>query len=100
MACGEQAGDGSGLAVATEFLARGVRKSTLSAFSWEDEVAPRAGWALGSYEARRAEISFELDGIVLPPLPPYYRGLRGMIIDLSCLYPEGEGDESSSAAID
>ena len=61
-------------AVMDALVTRGVPPEALEAFSWEDQVTGVAGWAPGGYETRRAEVSFVLDGMTLPPRPPYYAG--------------------------
>ena len=62
-------------AVVSALVARGVDPEAVEAVSWEDQVAGVAGWAPGGYESRRAEVSFVLDGVRLPPCPGYYRGV-------------------------
>jgi len=62
-------------AVMDALVTRGVPPEALEAFSWEDQVTGAAGWAPGGYETRRAEVSFVLDGVTLPPRPAYYAGV-------------------------
>eukprot|EP00908_Phaeocystis_cordata_P019520 Transcript_31056.p1 GENE.Transcript_31056~~Transcript_31056.p1 ORF type:complete len:264 (+),score=49.00 Transcript_31056:83-793(+) len=62
-------------AVVSALVARGVDPEAVEAVSWEDQVAGVAGWAPGGYESRRAEVSFVLDGVRLPPCPGYYDGV-------------------------
>ena len=62
-------------AVMDALVTRGVPPEALEAFSWEDRLTGAAGWAPGGYETRRAEVSFVLDGVTLPPRPAYYAGV-------------------------
>ena len=62
-------------AVVDALVTRGVPPEALEAFSWEDRLTGAAGWAPGGYETRRAEVSFVLDGVTLPPRPAYYAGV-------------------------
>ena len=62
--------------VVDALVTRGVPPEALEAFSWEDRAASAAGWAPGGYETRRAELSFVLDGVRLPPRPFYYAGVE------------------------
>ena len=55
-------------------IERGVAPEALEGMSWEDGIilSGAPGWAMGSYEARRVELFFSLDGVQLPRRPHYY----------------------------
>ena len=72
-------------AVVNALVQHGAAPEALEAFSWGDQLAGVAGWAPGGYESRRAEVSFRLDGVTLPPRPAYYDGIE----DCERVWPDG-----------